>query len=64
MLRSDTANILFYFENSNSNVARISQCQICRDRNHEALFFFLMHHAFTARIGITHRTTAARPKIN
>ena len=40
MLRSDTANILFNFEKSNSDVARISQCQICRDRNHEALFCF------------------------
>ena len=40
MLRSDTANILFNFEKPNSIVARISHCQICRDRNHEALFCF------------------------
>ena len=40
MLRTDIANILFNFEKPNSNVGRISQCQICRDRNHEASFCF------------------------
>ena len=40
MLRSDTANILFNFEKPNNNVGRIFQCQICRDRYHEALFCF------------------------
>ena len=38
MLRNETANILLNFERPNNNITRISQCQICQDRYHEALF--------------------------
>ena len=38
MIKKDTATILYNFEKSNINTARIYRCQICKDNEHEALF--------------------------